>query len=494
MDSFETKARTLGLLGLLTLLTLTVGWWREDGQAWRGYQQAAYRSLAAQARSDLRTAAAASDRLAAQAQLDRAEAALASPLEPIPVVPTQSGKPEMCLTCHLGIEEISASHPVEAFGCVVCHGGDRLALDKELAHVGLRGGANPSRLEVAAESCGQVNCHGGWTESGPGNRNMVDRVTRSLQATYAGGIALVRYSLGAQSSRDPLYATHAVTATGTVTSPALSRLLALPAATPGGTSVDDRFQRSCLSDGCHLWAAPRQADYFYRGEGCAACHVRYAVDGTYRGGDVTLPQGQPGHPVQHRMSAAIPFNTCDACHNRGNYDVASMSFAARTDLDARILAALPSSQRRLQEYYQPIGLFTRCEWELDCVDCHTANQVMGYGDIRGNIKDSQTTQCLTCHGTLNALPPVAQVTAADDPAVRQARVSGAYEVRVGDWLAVTKNGEKLPNVRRVNDRFVLTMKVTGQQYTIPLVMGSSCQEKQDQQESAACHECHAVKR
>ena len=191
--------------------------------------------------------------------------------------------------------------------------------------------------------------------------------------------------------------------------------------------MDDRFQTGCLTKGCHLWTASRQADYFYRGEGCAACHVSYAVDGTYQGGDVTLPRGQPGHPAQHKMSTAIPYSTCDACHNRGNYDVASLTFAARTDLDAKALATLPSSQRRLQEYYQPIGQFTRCEWELDCVDCHTANQVMGYGDIRGKIKDSQTTQCLTCHGTLTAPPPVAQVTTTDDPAVRQARVSGVYQ-------------------------------------------------------------------
>ncbi|MDO9065718.1 MAG: hypothetical protein Q7U96_01360, partial [Chloroflexota bacterium] len=267
MDWLGTRERTLGLLGLLAMLTVPVALWREDGQAWRGYQQAAFRGLAAQARSDLRAAGSETGRLEAQVRLDQAEAALASPLAPIPVVPTQGGKPEMCLTCHLGIEEISASHPVEAFGCVVCHGGERLALDKELAHVGLRGGANPSRLDVAAQSCGQVNCHGGWTESGPGNRNMVDRVNRSLQATYAGGISLVRYSFGAQSSLDPLYATRAVTATGTVTSPALSRLLALPAVRPGGVSVDDQFQRSCLTNGCHLWTEPRQADYFYRGEG-----------------------------------------------------------------------------------------------------------------------------------------------------------------------------------------------------------------------------------
>lgn len=43
----------------------------------------------------------------------------------------------MCLACHDGLEEISPSHPVEAFGCVICHGGNALALNKNLAHAGL---------------------------------------------------------------------------------------------------------------------------------------------------------------------------------------------------------------------------------------------------------------------------------------------------------------------------------------------------------------------
>ncbi len=51
----------------------------------------------------------------------------------------------------------------------------------------------------AAQSGGQTNRHGGYPEHGLENegRNAVDRVTRSLQATYAGGIALVRYTFGA---------------------------------------------------------------------------------------------------------------------------------------------------------------------------------------------------------------------------------------------------------------------------------------------------------
>ena len=68
----------------------------------------------------------------------------------VSLTPGQTGQAEVCLTCHLGMEGTSASHPVEAFGCVSCHGGQRLALDKDAAHTGLVGDGNPGRLDAAA--------------------------------------------------------------------------------------------------------------------------------------------------------------------------------------------------------------------------------------------------------------------------------------------------------------------------------------------------------
>jgi cytochrome c2 len=59
---------------------------------------------------------------------------------------------DRCVTCHVGIEhgadlkdlphparshprpELLAAHPVDRFGCTLCHGGDGLATTKELAH------------------------------------------------------------------------------------------------------------------------------------------------------------------------------------------------------------------------------------------------------------------------------------------------------------------------------------------------------------------------
>jgi len=116
------------------------------------------------------------------------------------ITPSLTGRPELCLTCHDGIEEISASHPQEAFGCVTCHGGNALALDADLAHAGMRGGKNPSDFRVVEASCGGSECHSGSAED---QRDHIHRSTTSIQATYAGAIAQVRRSFGGQYS--PLY-------------------------------------------------------------------------------------------------------------------------------------------------------------------------------------------------------------------------------------------------------------------------------------------------
>ncbi|HET7089457.1 MAG TPA: hypothetical protein VFL17_12485, partial [Anaerolineae bacterium] len=107
------------------------------------------------------------------------------------ITPTLTGQPELCLTCHDSIEEISASHPQDAFGCVICHGGNALALDADLAHAGMRGGKNPSDFRVVEASCGGSECHSGSAED---QRDHIHRSTTSIQATYAGAIAQVRRS------------------------------------------------------------------------------------------------------------------------------------------------------------------------------------------------------------------------------------------------------------------------------------------------------------
>ncbi len=67
----------------------------------------------------------------------------------------------------------------------------------------------------------------------------------------------------------------------------------------------------------------------YRHSGCAACHVVYANDrdprhsgpyapyghgGATRTVDPTIPKNQPGHPVAHVFTRAVPSSQCMVCH------------------------------------------------------------------------------------------------------------------------------------------------------------------------------------
>ena len=79
-------------------------------------------------------------------------------VNPVALTPALTGQVEYCLSCHAGLPEISKSHPVKTFGCVICHGGERLALDASLAHSSMRGGKNPADYSVVEASCGGANC------------------------------------------------------------------------------------------------------------------------------------------------------------------------------------------------------------------------------------------------------------------------------------------------------------------------------------------------
>ncbi len=461
-----TKAHWLIIAaGALSLAVVTV-MWHEENPAWAAWQA----------------------RYNAEANVTPVPAGVQA------LVPTRTGKPELCITCHVGIEDISPSHPAQTFGCIVCHGGDPLALDANRAHATMRGGRNPSHLGVASESCGQPDCHGGYADE---EQNHVDRVLKTLQATYAGGIATLRYTFGLQSSPAAQFGINAVQdhsrSLPTSALPMLEQFL------PSPNTIEEKFQQACLMGGCHLSAAGQEQPYYYHSTGCAACHYLYADDGLYRGNDPTIPHDQPGHGVVHRLTTAIPYSQCDHCHNRGTYSLKQMAFLPREDLPpagAPIPDAMPPEGRRLKEYYQPLAEFAKCEYELNCVDCHTAQEVMGNGHIYSTKKDSQYIQCQTCHGTPTTKPQVAPVKDANELAMRQARIDGHPEfLQVGDKVIETARGELLWAIKEVApDHFLLMDKVTGQTYNVPLVQGSKCTQNGSDQSSQYCHQCHAVAR
>jgi hypothetical protein len=292
-----------------------------------------------------------------------------------------TNKPELCLTCHDGIEEISPSHPVQTFGCVICHGGNALALDKNLAHTGMRGGKNPSDFGVVEASCGGSQCHSG---SAADHNDHIQRAMTSIQGTYAGAIAQVRRSFGAQPDGTAHFGIYAIADDQVVSPKAVPSLDQFDPATTNDPQPVKDFYNHCLT--CHLTAEPVMQLYLYRSTGCAACHVPYASDGLYRGGDPTIDKTQAGHTSAHQLTTKMPYTTCNTCHNRGNYSLKQMTFLPRPDLPT---SGSPLPEDRLRDYYQPIGQFTLCEWELDCIDCHTSTEAMGDGDLYSSKFDIQ---------------------------------------------------------------------------------------------------------
>ncbi len=379
-------------------------------------------------------------------------------LSPIAITPSLTGQTEYCLTCHSDIPQISLSHPVATFGCVICHGGEPLALDANLAHSTMRGGANPSDLSVVEQSCGGEKCHSGSSAT---NMDHIQRVTTSLQATYAGGIAQLRYAFGAQPdllARMGIYAVDGLTAfnPSKENSPALQL-----------------FADNCLN--CHLSSQPLPGDAYNRWTGCSACHSPAPhTDGTQ----------------VHKLTTSMPYTQCNACHNRGNYSLADVQFHARTDY--------PTD--RLHDYYQPIAQFTTCEYKLDCVDCHTREEAMGDGNIYNSKSETQNIQCKTCHGTPDALPLTHIITSQDDLALRMAFLNPVIDLKVGDTILATDKGEELWNIRVIQaadggtPTYELFSKSTGQRFTFKPVMGTTCQQDTSQQGSQFCHACHSVQR
>ena len=371
----------------------------------------------------------------------------------IELIPTLTGQPEYCLTCHADLPEISASHPVETFGCVSCHGGERLALDADLAHSTMRGEANPSALSVVEASCGGTNCHSG---SEADDRHHIQRVTTSIQSTYTGAIANIRYAFGAQADLSPRYGINVMTDDETQTG--IKSLLAFDPLNETNPSIQ-KFGENCLT--CHINAIPREGDEYARQTGCSACHS----------------------VGNHAYTTVIPYTQCNTCHNRGNYDLRTMTFTERTD----------HATTRLQDYYQPIAQFTQCEYTLDCVDCHTRDEVMGDGDIHADQKSIEYVQCKTCHGTLTELPLTKTLSDSNDIAFTLAFLNPVVDLNLGDTILVTETGEPLWNIRVLPDgTYEMIGKATRQYFTFRPVMGTACEQNPDEQESHYCHECHAV--
>ncbi len=333
--------------------------------------------------------------------------------------PVVLGRAEGCLVCHAGVTGLDRAHRAEAIGCASCHGGNLQARDARTAHEGMH--RVPGNLADAPNTCGQAACHA----------SVIPRVERSIMTTMAGVVDVNRRVFGEPPTAAPPHA-----------------------ATLGDSPADSHLRQLCAS--CHLgqpktdWGPITELS---RGGGCNACHLMYDSVATRQlaAYEATAPRNRTGIPSRHpSFSLAVDNGKCFGCHSRSGR--ISTSYEGWHEMleapGAAALAADTSARQRQYRLLEDGRYFTRVTSDvhqargMDCIDCHTAGEVMGKGAIVSHARDQVQLRCADCHARrLSTIPP-----AHADAETTQLLALRGWTFTREERLAVTSTGGVLPNV------------------------------------------------
>jgi hypothetical protein len=485
------EARYLGIMAVVVCVTLAAALalveYRSRNPQWKTFQE---RGIARALQQVDRELAEENDAAKREMLLARKEILRKRSPEIREIRPFHGNAPvERCMTCHEGIEDLSASHPNSVFGCVVCHGGNAADLTATGAHRGLRGGRNPATLALAATSCGSSGsmsgaCH---AERPHPLLNRVQNVPKALMATNAGIIGILRFQWGIEDSSLSAYAIKPVTDGSTSLRP-------IPAERGAQGQInlaDSHFRKFCAS--CHLWS-PRPVENMGRLAGCPACHAPYAEDGRYKGGDPTVNPDEPGHAASHTITNRIPDERCRSCHNRSarvglNYHGQMESAQYGTPFVRGGLNDEPLGDGRFVLRLVPD---IHHEKGMGCVDCHTGQDTMGDGTIHRYMKDQIEIRCEDCHGTHATAPKTMKVDRNDLLVQTLMRSSPFLKLTDGDIIALTSKGRPLPHVRLTDRGFRLTGKLTGKESPVNVITGKKDGHGIKGHERLECDSCHSA--
>lgn len=303
-----------------------------------------------------------------------------APLGPVEAraIPVVLGRPEGCLVCHAAVKGFSPAHDPSAIGCASCHTGNPFTLDKASAHRGML--LIPGNLADAARTCGTSQCHPA----------IIDRVDRSIMTSMAGIISVDRAVFGeAAHGGAP---------------PRVENLSHSPA--------DTHLRQLCAS--CHLGAIKTELGPVgedSRGGGCNACHLNYSAGALQALQRYQQSAGRVNRdaPIEHpSLSLNIGRDHCFGCHSRSgrvstNYE--GWMETARSTPDP----LAPARYRTLADG----RVFAKAEpdvhatQKLECVDCHTAREVMGDGVVHARKSEQVEVACADCHfaGAATTVPP-----------------------------------------------------------------------------------------
>jgi hypothetical protein len=346
---------------------------------------------------------------------------------------TSSGAVDMCLSCHKD-EKLDAAHDPQVIGCGACHLGNQMAVTKEEAHEGIV--VNPGDLRHVEKTCSVEGCH----------PTDLHKVKNSLMATNRGILGTLLYYWGETESQD--------------TDLTVEQLLA----TNQSSLALDYYRKLCAT--CHLWKQkndmPGAPEFFNeKGGGCSACHFQLPGESDAdlfvadEGDETPDPKKKPHPLVTKKVSSA----NCVRCHNRsGRIGISYMgmfeSEAYGTPFED---GGMNSKQLPGARFYLEIADDIHHKKGMECIDCHTRNEIMGDGTSYAHYEEQLEIGCESCHS---------------------------------EQPGFTKKKQKLTNFKKEDGKSVLVGKVDEKVHPVNLPKKGVCDFPAHKRVS--CEACHST--
>ncbi len=348
---------------------------------------------------------------------------------------TQSGTVEMCLSCHRD-EKLDAAHDEKVIGCSPCHLGNPLAITKKAAHEGLV--LNPGDLRVAGKTCSVSGCH----------PTDIHRVKNSLMATNRGILGTLLYYWGETDSQNTDITVRELLESG-------ESSLAI-----------DYFRKLCST--CHLWKQkndlPGAPGFFnQKGGGCSACHY-HIPNRTEKNMGLAADDDEDGEKkdekkIHPHITSKVRSVNCVRCHNRsGRIGISYMGIFESEGYGSPFeKGGLSSRQLPGARFYLEVADDIHHKKGMECIDCHTQNEIMGDGTSYAHYEEQLEISCLVCHSS---------------------------------DAGVTTKGERLNNVEERDGSQVLIGKVDGRVRPLKMPKKNVCDFSAHRRVS--CEACHST--
>jgi len=240
---------------------------------------------------------------------------------------------------------------------------------------------------------------------------------------------------------------------------------------------------------CHLALADVDPTVPGHAAGCAACHFPFGDDDAYQGGDRTV-RGRAPHSATHAMQGLPPMAACARCHHRSGRT--ALSYQGLMDGNNALVPTRNGRPGPLEgsdaRTFTHIAADVHFDAGMECIDCHTAREVMGDGYAHASMEGQLEVRCEDCHGDGARRPQFEEVWRESDAPIRESR-QYARPLSPGTRAALTSKGRPYSNVVESQGKIVLTTKRTGKMLTSPVITGSAAHTivGHGRLECSACH-------